>query len=79
MTSQNIGQSTSGKPCLKYSSFRVHHLTFGILYFDWINEKTMTKTKTTFYCQNCGVESAKWVGKCPSCGEWNTYVEEVCC
>src|SRR5699024_10620848 len=27
--------------------------------------------------QNCGHESAKWVGKCPSCGEWNTFVEEV--
>lgn len=27
-------------------------------------------------CQNCGAESAKWVGRCPSCGEWNTYVEE---
>ena len=37
----------------------------------------MAKTKTVFYCQNCGAESAKWVGKCPSCNEWNTYVEEV--
>ncbi len=37
----------------------------------------MAKTKTTFVCTNCGVESAKWVGKCPSCGEWNSYVEEL--
>ncbi len=37
----------------------------------------MAKTKTTFYCQNCGANSPKWLGKCPSCGEWNTYVEEV--
>ncbi len=37
----------------------------------------MAKTKTTFYCQNCGANSPKWVGKCPSCGEWNTYVEEI--
>ncbi len=37
----------------------------------------MSKTKTTFFCQNCGAQSAKWIGKCPSCGEWNTYVEEV--
>ncbi len=37
----------------------------------------MAKTKTVFFCQNCGAESAKWVGKCPSCNEWNTYVEEV--
>ncbi len=37
----------------------------------------MAKSKTAFFCQNCGAQSAKWVGKCPSCGEWNTYVEEV--
>ena len=37
----------------------------------------MSKTKTSFFCQNCGYESTKWVGKCPSCGEWNTFVEEV--
>jgi DNA repair protein RadA/Sms len=37
----------------------------------------MSKTRSTFFCQNCGHESAKWVGKCPSCNEWNTYVEEV--
>ena len=32
--------------------------------------------KTVFYCKNCGAESPKWVGRCPACGEWNTYVEE---
>jgi DNA repair protein RadA/Sms len=37
----------------------------------------MSKTKSTFFCQNCGQESAKWIGKCPSCNEWNTYVEEL--
>ncbi|MFO0358440.1 MAG: DNA repair protein RadA [Sphingobacteriaceae bacterium] len=37
----------------------------------------MSKVKTTYYCQNCGAQSAKWVGKCSSCGEWNTYVEEI--
>jgi DNA repair protein RadA/Sms len=37
----------------------------------------MAKVKTAFFCQNCGAQSAKWIGKCPSCGEWNTYVEEV--
>lgn len=36
----------------------------------------MAKTKTAFFCQNCGTESAKWVGKCSVCGEWNTMVEE---
>ncbi|MCL2683171.1 MAG: DNA repair protein RadA [Bacteroidales bacterium] len=33
--------------------------------------------KTTFFCKNCGAQSAKWIGKCPSCNEWNTYIEEV--
>ncbi|MCK4629880.1 MAG: DNA repair protein RadA [Bacteroidales bacterium] len=37
----------------------------------------MLKTKTIWVCQNCGVESSKWIGRCPSCGEWNTYVEEI--
>jgi DNA repair protein RadA/Sms len=37
----------------------------------------MTKTKTVFVCQNCGVESARWIGRCPSCKEWNTYHEEI--
>lgn len=35
------------------------------------------KTKSVFFCSNCGAESPKWVGKCPSCGEWNTFVEET--
>jgi DNA repair protein RadA/Sms len=37
----------------------------------------MAKIKTSFFCQNCGAQSAKWIGRCPACGEWNTYVEEV--
>jgi DNA repair protein RadA/Sms len=37
----------------------------------------MSKSKTVFVCQNCGVESAKWIGRCPSCKEWNTYHEEI--
>lgn len=37
----------------------------------------MSKVKSAFFCSNCGYESAKWVGKCPSCGSWNTFVEEV--
>ncbi len=37
----------------------------------------MAKTKTLFFCQNCGHESAKWMGKCPSCNQWNTFAEEV--
>lgn len=37
----------------------------------------MAKKKSVYFCQNCGAESAKWIGRCPSCGEWNTYVEEI--
>ncbi len=37
----------------------------------------MSKTRSAFFCQNCGHESTKWVGKCPGCNEWNTFVEEV--
>lgn len=37
----------------------------------------MAKTKTTYFCQSCGYESPKWLGKCPSCGQWNTFVEEI--
>ena len=36
----------------------------------------MAKTKTVYFCSNCGNESPKWLGKCPNCGEWNTFVEE---
>ncbi|MBN1819212.1 MAG: DNA repair protein RadA, partial [Prolixibacteraceae bacterium] len=37
----------------------------------------MSKSKSVFTCQNCGAQSPKWIGRCPSCGEWNTYVEEL--
>ena len=35
----------------------------------------MAKDKTVYVCSNCGQESAKWIGKCPSCGQWNTFKE----
>ena len=37
----------------------------------------MAKIRKAFFCQNCGTQSPKWVGKCPSCNQWNTFVEEV--
>jgi len=37
----------------------------------------MSKVKKSFFCQNCGYESVKWVGQCPSCNQWNTFIEEV--
>jgi len=37
----------------------------------------MARTKSVYVCQNCGAESPKWIGRCHSCGQWNTYVEQV--
>ena len=37
----------------------------------------MAQTKSVYSCQNCGAQSPKWLGKCLSCGEWNTFVEEI--
>ena len=37
----------------------------------------MAKVKTSFFCKECGYESPKWLGKCPSCSNWNSFVEEV--
>ncbi|MDR2389147.1 MAG: DNA repair protein RadA [Tannerellaceae bacterium] len=37
----------------------------------------MVKLKTIYVCTQCGADSPKWIGKCPNCGEWNTYVEEI--
>ncbi len=37
----------------------------------------MAKTKTAYFCQNCGTQYAKWIGQCTSCKQWNTVVEEV--
>lgn len=37
----------------------------------------MAKQRSVFYCQNCGTQSSNWIGKCPNCSQWNTFVEEV--
>lgn len=37
----------------------------------------MGKQRTQYVCQQCGAQSAKWIGRCPACGEWNTYAEEI--
>jgi DNA repair protein RadA/Sms len=37
----------------------------------------MAKAKTVYVCQECGVKSPKWVGKCQSCNTWNSYQEEI--
>ena len=37
----------------------------------------MAKTHSRYICQSCAYESARWVGRCPNCGEWNSFVEEL--
>ncbi len=37
----------------------------------------MSKLKSAFFCQSCGYEAPKWLGKCPGCSNWNTFVEEI--
>ena len=37
----------------------------------------MAQNKSIYTCQNCGAQSPKWIGKCPSCNEWNSYIEEI--
>ena len=37
----------------------------------------MAKLKSLYFCSGCGYESPKWMGKCPACGEWSTFVEEL--
>ena len=36
----------------------------------------MAKQKTVYFCSECGHESSKWMGQCPACKQWNTFVEE---
>jgi DNA repair protein RadA/Sms len=49
--------------------------TFAYLHIRTSNK--VAKTKIAYFCQSCGFESAKWLGKCPSCQQWNTFVEEI--
>jgi len=37
----------------------------------------VAKIKKSFSCSDCGAQSPKWIGKCPTCGNWNTYQEEI--
>lgn len=51
----------------------VHHVLMGVFPYLCF----MAKVKTAFFCQACGYEAPKWLGKCPSCNAWNTFVEEL--
>jgi DNA repair protein RadA/Sms len=48
-----------------------------LVYLLTILTSLMAKSKIAYFCQSCGYESAKWLGKCPSCQQWNTFVEEI--
>ena len=52
-------------------------LRFIILPLNSLIIPVMSKIKTAFFCSNCGYESTKWIGKCPSCNQWNTFSEEI--
>jgi DNA repair protein RadA/Sms len=58
-------------------SFQVTPLTLNLIILPLLKKITVAKAKTVFTCTNCGSTSPKWMGKCYSCGEWNTYQEEV--
>jgi DNA repair protein RadA/Sms len=45
--------------------------------FTALKHDSMAKLKSVYFCSNCGYETPKWMGKCPSCGEWSTFVEEL--
>jgi len=45
--------------------------------FTFLNNNCMAKLKSVYFCSSCGYESPKWMGKCPACGEWSTFVEEL--
>lgn len=47
-----------------------------MVYLKYIIQEKMAKQKSVFVCNNCGYESAKWLGKCPACNEWNTFFEQ---
>jgi DNA repair protein RadA/Sms len=65
-----------------------YHIRFSQVFINFSEDKKalnnialylypMAKTKTAFFCRNCGHQSPQWAGKCPSCSEWNTFEEEV--
>ena len=60
-----------------FSQYNKFFHKFLYLCHQFIQSRGMAKEKTVYVCTNCGQDSPKWVGKCPSCGTWNTYVEEV--
>lgn len=47
------------------------------VYSDSSEENVVAKVHSKYVCQNCGAESPRWIGKCPNCGEWNTFTEEI--
>src|SRR6476646_10831119 len=63
------------KPSFSFQKFRHLAKPRRLLYSEL--STTMAKQPATiFVCQNCGNQARKWLGQCPDCGEWNTFVEE---
>lgn len=54
-----------------------HEINLSSVNISILAKRYMAKTKTTFFCQNCGAQFAKWQGQCTSCKEWNTIAEEI--
>ena len=61
---------------LYFSSFK-HSISLHFFCVTRLIFIAMSKIKKAFFCSNCGYESAKWIGKCPACSEWNTFIEEI--
>lgn len=55
----------------------MHKETLYPIFTNSHQKEKMPKIKTIYVCQNCGNQSPKWIGHCPSCGEWNTYEEKI--
>lgn len=72
------GQFQIGGVTLSYyrKSISIFQLSFFLLILAAQQNLVMAKTKTAFFCQECGYEAPKWLGKCPSCQSWNSFVEE---
>lgn len=62
---------------IAFSLFMTTRIFLVTLFFSFFLKINGLKVKSSFFCNNCGAESPKWIGKCPSCQEWNTYNEEI--
>ena len=71
-----LTRATQGKLTISSITW-FHRLSYYGKRNEFSFEVIMAKNKLTYFCQQCGYASAKWLGKCPSCDQWNTFVEEI--